>query len=135
MRGLRRAVVLAVLLALAACGSSDRGVSQPAGRQLRVRVEAIRTAARGMDRSAASQQLASLRSSVTRLRATKALSQDAAARIRRAADAVEDELIRIPLPPTTTTTTTLAPKEERRRGNRGPGHEKQEKRGKHDSED
>jgi hypothetical protein len=102
-----RGLVAAVcLLVVAACGSADSGVSEPAGRLLTVQVEAIRAAAGGADRASTAQRLAQLRETVTQLRADGELSSNAAAKIRRAAAAVAAQLDLLPIPTTTTTTTT-----------------------------
>jgi hypothetical protein len=116
------------LVALGACGSGEADVSEPAARLLDAQVAAVRTAAAGRDRAGAAQQLTSLRTSVARLREQGEISGDAAARIGRAADAVEAQLTLIPLPTTTTTTTTTAPPPpEDKHGPRGHGPDKEKK--------
>ena len=100
------ALLLVAALALSACGGGGTGVSAPAGRVLAARVHAIRYAATGADRRAATQALAQLRTSVNQLKSNGRLSRTAAERIRHAADAVQSQLALLPTPTTTTTTTT-----------------------------
>jgi hypothetical protein len=104
------ALTLVALLGLSACGSSDSGVSPSAGKILDLQVAALRVTAARADRDAAAQQLALLRASVDKLRADGDLSASAAARIRKAADEVDSQLV---LLPTTTTTTTTTPPDDR----------------------
>ena len=103
----RIALIAAVgVLMLSACGDNGSGVSTSAGKQLNAQVDAIRSTAARADRSTAAQQLALLRASVDQLQSDGELNASAAARIRRAADAVAAELVLLPAPTTTTTTTT-----------------------------
>ena len=111
MRTRRRIAAIAALavLMLSACGDDGSGVSTSAGKQLDAQVDAIRTTAARADRSTAARQLALLRASVDQLQSDGDLSASAAARIRRAADAVAAELVLLSPPTTTTTTTTTSP--------------------------
>jgi hypothetical protein len=136
------ALLLAGMIAVAACGGDDVGVSEPAARLLHAQVTAVRTAAASRDRAGAAEQLASLRTNLTRLRKQGEISGDAAARIGRAADAVAAQLTLIPLP--TTTTTTTAPPRDDEGGpkppghgpdKKGPGHEKPRPGGPKDEQD
>lgn len=107
----RLAVVAVVaVLALSACGDDGSGVSTSAGKQLNAQVDALRTTAARADRRTAARQLALLRASVDQLQSDGDLSAAAAARIRRAVDAVAAELVLLPAPTTTTTTTTTTTK-------------------------
>jgi hypothetical protein len=124
------AVLLAGVIALGACGADEPAVSEPAARLLHAQVAAVRTAAESRDRAGAEQQLASLRASLVRLREQEEITGDAAARIRRAADAVAARLTLVPTTTTTTTTTTVPPREEDDRRERGPGHDRDAKKGK-----
>lgn len=123
-----RTVVVAVLF-VAACGADGSGISHSAATRLHAQVAAVRTAAGRADRSSAERQLAQLLVTVDQLQAKGELSDAAAARIRRAAAAVRDELSLLPIP-TTTTTTNPPPDDEKN----GKGHGKENGR-KHDEAD
>ncbi len=105
MNGKRHAAA-AALVFVAACGSAGSGISRPAGTRLHTRVAAIQSAAAHGNRDATALRVAQLRSSVQHLRATGQLDSAAAARILRAAQAVQDQLALLPEPTTTTTETT-----------------------------
>jgi hypothetical protein len=100
------ALLVVALLGLASCGGSGSGISSAAGAELQLRVAAIREAAAGGDRDAAEDQLAQLRVKVVQFRADDKVDDSAAARILRAAGAVETELALLTPPSSTTTTTT-----------------------------
>lgn len=123
MKPLTRIAVVGVLvsgaLGLSACGDDGSGVSASAAKHLDAQVEALRTTAADprADRQTAAHQLALLRDSVNQLQSDGDLSESAATRIRRAADAVESQLTELPAPTTTTTTTTTIPPSEDDHGN------------------
>ena len=118
MKPWRRVVVL-VTVFLVACGSNGSGISSSAATSLQAEVNAIKSAATGADRSAATQQLSQLVATIDELRARGQLSQAAAARIRHAAEVVNGQLALLPPP---TTTTTAPPPEDDTHKNNKPGH-------------
>ena len=88
----RRVAARCALVGLVSCGSSGSGISSPAVPQLQLRVAAIRASAAAGDRSEAETQLAKFRVDVVQFRADDKVDDAAAARILRAADAVQTEL-------------------------------------------
>lgn len=126
MKTVSRIAVVAVVagLGLSACGDNGSGISASAGKHLNAQVDAIRTTAARADRTTAARQLALLRASVDQLRSGGELNAAAAARIRRAADAVAAELVLLPAPTTTTTTTTTSPPSADEQRNKKPREHK-----------
>lgn len=99
------AVLVTGALALGACGD-DEPISDGAAVELRSKADALRASANARDADAVQARLADLRQSVARLREEGEITQDAADRVLRAAQDVEDTIGAIT---TTTTTTTTAP--------------------------
>ena len=112
------ALLVVALLGLASCGSSGSGISSAASAELQVRVAAVRAAAAGGDREKAEDELAKLRAAVVQFRADDKVDDPAAARILRAAGAVQTQLALLSPATTTTatTTTTKPPKKDKGRG-------------------
>jgi hypothetical protein len=117
--------LVVALLGLASCGSSGSGISSAASAELQFRVAAVRAAAAGGDREKAEDELAKLRAAVVQFRADDKVDDPAAARILRAAGAVQTQLALLTpasTPTTATTTTTKPPKKDK-------GHGKGDKHG------
>jgi hypothetical protein len=119
----RRPTAIGTMLAVAvfvvaSCGDSGSGIASAASAKLQLRVVAIRAAAARGDRETAAQQLADLRVDVVRFRAANDIDDPAAARILRAASAVQTELALLEPASTTTTapTTTTEPPPPKRKG-------------------
>jgi hypothetical protein len=104
-RGRTVAAVTALLL-VAACGSTDPGVSAGAARELHAGVQLVRAAAAQGDRPATAAAVGRLDRTLARLSGQRAVSPTARERIRRATARVRAELGLLPAPTTTTTTTT-----------------------------
>jgi hypothetical protein len=121
------ATVMVLGIALAACGSTDPGVTPSAARSLHDGVRIVRLAAAAGDRDGAVSATRNLEAELTTLRADGRVSADAGARIRRAIARVRADLALIPTTTTTTTTTTTVPPAEDQHGKaHGKDH------GKHD---
>jgi hypothetical protein len=106
------ALFVAILVAGAACGGSDSGVSSAAGGPLLLRVAAIRSAAGRGDSDAVESQLVDLRADVVQFRADDKIDADAAARILDAIDNVKAKLSLLVPATSPTTTPETDPEEE-----------------------
>jgi hypothetical protein len=115
------ALLVVALLGLASCGSSGAGISSAASAQLQFRVAAIRAAAASGDRDTAATQLAELRADVVQFRADDKVDDPAAARILRAAGAVQTQLALLTPASTTTTSTTTTTTTEPPKKDKGHG--------------
>lgn len=121
----KRLVAAAALVVLAACGSAGSGVSTSAAARLNAQIDAVRAAAAHGDRHLSALRLAQLRANVASLEQNGQVSDDAAARILRAAQAVQARLMLLPAPTTTSTTTTTTTEPDdhhhRPKDDKGPG--------------
>jgi hypothetical protein len=99
---------LACLFFFFGCGDG-RQLPDEARSALGPRVEAVRAAAAAGDRAGAQAGVDQLRADLSQLRGAGVLSEEDAARVLDAVDAVEARLALLPAPTTTTTATTAPP--------------------------
>jgi FtsZ-interacting cell division protein ZipA len=92
------ALVPAITLVLAGCGSAPEAVDSQVRQQLITRVDAVKTAALGNDRGAAEAALAELNREIAAAQAQGKLNSDSARAILAAADRVAEDVRTIPLP-------------------------------------
>lgn len=105
---MRFVAALVFTLLLAACGDND-SLSSEAAQQLDMRVDEIRAAAEGDDRSLLEARLAELRRTVGELQSRGEVTEARAREILAAAAEVEALSFAVPTTSTTTTTTTAPP--------------------------
>lgn len=103
----RAHIVVVVALTLAGCGHGTPAISNDASKALQAKVAQIRISASARDATAATAELAELRTQVAELRRNGELSEAAAQKILDAAVVVDQNLSLITT--TTTTTTTTSP--------------------------
>ncbi|MEV0696618.1 hypothetical protein AB0I53_01665 [Saccharopolyspora sp. NPDC050389] len=126
---MKRALLVALALLLAGCGSAPEPVDPQVRQQLIAQVEAVKTAALANDRAAAESALAELNREIATAQAQGKLNPDNARVILAAADRVAEDVRTIPLPePPAPVIVTVAPPPPAADTGREGGNERWEER-------